>query len=112
MAEGPKQQRILLIEFFNESLRKNQQRGREWKQRVTLTECSQIASKVLALAASQISNLVNYYTGDPYLGSRAHEMTIKNNRIVEFEKENKMLKSKLASYEQRSDLRPNCFCVN
>ena len=100
VAEGPKQQRILLIEFFNECLRKNQQRGREGKHRVTLTECTQIASKVLA--ANQISNLVNYYTGDPYLGTRADEITKKNNRIAELEKENKMLKSKLASYEQRS----------
>lgn len=53
----------------------------------------------------QITNFSNYFSGDPYVGLRADEMSAKNNRIADLEKEVEQLKGKLARAEGRSSRR-------
>ena len=88
---------ILIIELPSQLnhliLQKNQQRGREGKAPVTITECMDIATKVLA--ANKLAHWSNFYAGDPYIGDREEEMKAKNKRINELEEENSRLRKQL-----------------
>ena len=79
VCSGPKQQRLVIESYFNECFKKNRQRGREGRHPVTYRECREVAKEVLV--AAQIDAFSNYYSGDPYLGSRNEELRAKNKEI-------------------------------
>ena len=45
--------------------------------------------------------MANYYSGDPYVGTRANIIKEKNEKIDTLEKENARLKAQLKQLEQR-----------
>ena len=49
----------------------------------------------------QVTNFSNFFSGDPYLGSRAEELKKKNERIGELELEVKRLKAQVSRQENR-----------
>ena len=93
VASSPKLQRVLIESFFNECFKKNKSRGRDGKHPLTYEECQEVASRVMA--ANKVTNFSNYFSGDPYLGSRGDELKKKNERISELEQEVKRLKAQL-----------------
>ena len=50
VAASPKQQRVLVENYFNEMLKKNQHRGREGKHPLTFRECKEVSKEVCAAA--------------------------------------------------------------
>ena len=53
------------------------------------------------LAAAQVTSFSNFYSGDPYIGTRVDELKKKNDEIASLQKEVKQLKLEL-SRAQRS----------
>ena len=53
------------------------------------------------LAAARVMSFTNYYTGDPYIGSRDSDLKKKNEEIAVLQRENRRLKQDLSSLQNR-----------
>ena len=53
------------------------------------------------MAAHKVHYSLNYYSGEPYVGTRKDEIKAKNERVTELELENKRLRSRIAALEAR-----------
>ena len=48
----------------------------------------------------QVTSFSNYYSGDPYIGTRAEEIKKKNDEIASLQKEVKRLKQELSQAQR------------